>query len=112
MTFGLQAFTASSVLTFDSSAEYTLFLIDERSISGNSVGTGLTITYPSYAGHKIVANLTSPYQNGSIDGYAVLSCRISYNSGVPQVTVFIDNNNNGIPVCDGYLLVFDSGAAQ
>ena len=99
---------------YDSRAENTLFWIAEESIPGASVGTGLgrTFSYPAYAGKKIVANLVSPYQSGDVDGWAVLSCRVSYPSGVPTVQVFVDNATAGLPVCDGYLVVYFTGAAQ
>lgn len=99
---------------FDSRAESTLFWIAEAAIAGVSVGTGAgrTFSYPAYAGKKIVANLVSPYQTGDVDGWAVLSCRVSYPAGVPTVQVFVDNATAGIPVCDGYLVVYFTGAAQ
>jgi phosphoribosylcarboxyaminoimidazole (NCAIR) mutase len=99
---------------YDSRAESTMFWIAEEAIAGPSVGTGagLTFSYPAYAGKKIVANLVSPYQSGDVDGWAVLSCRVSYPSGVPTVQVFVDNATAGLPVCDGYLVVYFTGAAQ
>lgn len=112
MSFGVQAFTESGVATFDSSLEFTQFIIDERVVAGGSVGTGVTYQYPDYTGQKISASLVSPYQNGSIDGWAVLSCRVDYGSGIPRVSVFVDNATAGLSVCDGLLLVFLTGALQ
>lgn len=105
---------ATGAVTYDTRLESTLFLIGEQAIPGSSVGTGtgLTFTYPAYAGKKIVANLTSPYQTGDVDGWAVLSCRVSYPSGIPAIQVFVDNATNGLPVCDGLMLVYFTGAAQ
>ena len=99
---------------YDSRAESTLFWIAEEAIAGASVGIGAgrTFSYPANAGKKIVANLVSPYQSGDVDGWAVLSCRVSYPSGVPTVQVFVDNATAGLPVCDGYLVVYFTGAAQ
>ena len=104
----------SREVLYDSRAENTLFWIAEEAIAGGSVGTGAgrTFSYHSFAGKKLVANLVSPYQTGDVDGWAVLSCRISYPSGIPTVQVFVDNATAGLPVCDGYLTVYFTGAAQ
>ncbi|MFZ6686578.1 hypothetical protein ACO0K0_02385 [Undibacterium sp. SXout11W] len=99
-------------MSFDSSLEFTQFILDEQVITGNSLGTGVVFQYPGYTGLKISASLVSPYQNGAIDGWAVLSCRVSYLNGIPRVTVFVDNVKAGLPVCDGLLLVFATGASQ
>lgn len=111
MSYGVQTFTAASVATFDSSLEFTQLAIDERVVLGGSVGNGVTFQYPDYAGKKISACMASPYQNGSTDGWAVLSCRVTYSSGVPWVSIFVDNTAAGLPVCDGLLQVFLTGAA-
>lgn len=112
MSFGVQTFTAASVATFDSSLEFTQLSIEEIEIVGSSVVDGKTFQYPDYAGRKISANLTSPFRNGSTDGWAVLSCKVSYGGGIPRVTVFVDNSTAGLPVCDGLLQVFATGAQQ
>lgn len=112
MSYGIQTFTAAGVTTFDSSLEFTQLVIDERVVAGSSVGASLTFQYPDYAGRKISANLVSPYQTGGIDGWAVLSCRVNYGGGIPRVTVFVDNSTTGLPVCDGLLQVFATGAQQ
>lgn len=99
---------------YDSRAENTLFWIAEEAIAGASVGIGAgrTFSYPAYSGSKMVANLVSPYQVGDVDGWAVLSCRVSYPSGIPTVQVFVDNATAGLLVCDGYLMIYFTGAAQ
>ena len=105
---------ATGAVTYDTRLESTLFWIAGQAITGASVGTGagLTFSYPAYTGKKIIANLTSPYQTGDLQGWAVLSARVSYPGGVPTVQVFVDNATAGLPVCDGYLLVYFTGAAQ
>lgn len=105
---------ATGAVTYDSRQENTLFLIAEQAIAGSSVGTGagLTLTYPAYTGKKIVANMISPYQTGEIDGWAVLSCRVTYPGGVPTVRVFVDNAATALPLCDGMLLIYYTGASQ
>lgn len=97
---------------FDSRLEVTMFYIGEQQITGSTVGTGLTYSYPAFTGKKIMANMTSPYQNGSVDGWSVLSCRVSYPGGVPTVSVFVDNALSSLPVSDGHLLVYATGADQ
>ncbi|MGX9781935.1 hypothetical protein [Janthinobacterium lividum] len=99
---------------YDSRVENTLFWIAEEAIAGSSVGTGSgrTFSYPAYAGKKLIANLVSPYQTGDVDSWAVLSCRVSYPSGIPTVQVFVDNATGGVPVCDGYLMIYFTGASQ
>lgn len=111
MSFGVQTLNPYGQEEFNSTAEHTLFLIDEQVIAGSSVGTsGKFFLYPSYAGLQISADLVSPYQNGDINGWAVLSCRVSYSSAkVPQVLVFVDNTEAGLPVCDGFLKVHITG---
>lgn len=89
-----------------------MFYIDEKLVTGASVGNGLDFSYPAFAGKKIIATMMSPYQNGSVEKWAVLSCRVSYLNGVPTVRVFVDNGENGLPVCDGYLLVYATGVDQ
>ncbi len=114
MSYGVQTFTAASVATFDSSAEFTQLIIDELVVPGGTVGAGITFQYPDYAGRKISASLISPYQptqNGGINGWAVLSCRVNYGGGIPRVTVFVDNTAAGLPVCDGLLQVLLTGAS-
>lgn len=111
--YGVRVRDATGAITFDSSAENVLFPIDEKVIAGTTVGTGLVYSYPAHTGNKIVAMLTSPYQTGDIDGCAVQSCRVSYSSsGVPVVTVFVENANTAYPVADGYLVVFSTGGNQ
>ena len=111
MSFGTQTFTPSGGILFDSTVEHVLFNSYEQGIQGSSVPTGgLSISYPGLVGKKISASLISPYQVGSIDGWAVLSCRVTYPSNVPTVLVFVDNTKATLPKCDGYLTVFDTGA--
>lgn len=110
MSWGVRVRAADGTVTFDSTVEQVLFPIDERTIAGSSVGGGLTYSYPDYTGKKVVAMLTSPYQNGEVAGWAVLSCRVTYPGGVPTVTVFVDNATSGLPRCDGYLVVSFTGA--
>lgn len=99
---------------YDSRKENTLFWVAEEGIQGANVGTGAGITfrYPAFAGKKLVVNLTSPYNYGELEGWAVLSCRISYPGGIPTVQVFVDNALAGIPVADGFMLVYYTGASQ
>lgn len=91
-----------------------MFYIAEEVVSGGSVSTssGREFAYPAFAGKKIVAQMMSPYQNGDVDGWAVLSCRVSYVAGIPTVRVFVDKIETGLPICDGYLLVYATGADQ
>lgn len=112
MSFGVQTLNQYGQEEFNSSAEHTLFLVYEQAIAGNSVGSsGLFFMFPDYTGLQIFADLVSPYQSGDIDGWAVLSCRVSYSSAkVPQVLVFVDNTEAGLPVCDGFLKVHLTGA--
>lgn len=110
MTYGAQTFSQMSVEEFNSSAEHTLFLIDQQQISGSSVGAGIFFMYADYAGLQVSAELLSPYQTGDINGWAVLSCRVVYTAAkVPQISVFVDNTSAGLPVCDGYLRVYLTG---
>lgn len=102
----------TGAVTYDSRQETTMFYIDEKLVPGASVGHGLEFSYPGFSGKKIVATMMSPYQNGSVEKWAVLSCRVSYSNGIPVVQVFVDNSDNGLPVCDGYLLVYATGADQ
>lgn len=102
----------TGAVTFDSRQEVTMFYIGEQHVLGPSVGSGISFNYPAFTGKKIMATMSSPYQTGSVDAWAVLSCRISYTGGVPTVRVFVDNELGGLPVCDGYLLVYATGADQ
>lgn len=99
-------------VTYDSRQESTMFYIGEHYVTGASVGPGLTFTYPAYQGKKIIATMASPYQTGSLDKWAVLSCRVSYPGGLPTIRVFVDNEASGLPVCDGNLMVYSTGANQ
>jgi hypothetical protein len=113
MTYGVRCRKpGTGEILFDSSAESTLLYIEERVIAGSALGSGLTYDYPAFAGFKLCAFMVSPYQNGDIDGHQVMSCRVSYVSGVPRVTVFVDRTGSGIPVNDGLLMVFSTGAPQ
>jgi hypothetical protein len=115
MTYGVRTWDGSTgELTFDSPSELVLFAIEERVVTGSSVGrgAGITFSYPAYTGKKINAFMQSPYDTGDLDGWCVLSCRISYPSGVPTVTVFVDNSTSSLPICSGYLVVTYTGAAQ
>lgn len=107
-------------VTFDSTVDLTLFPKTEEFISGNSQvgnGAGITRSYPQFAGRQIMAFLTSPYGTyGSVRGFAVLSCRISYPSGIPTVAIFVDNAYSSTtgapqPINDGYLVVMLTGAS-
>jgi hypothetical protein len=121
MTYGIRAWDANGVLTFDSTVDLTLFPKTEQFLSGNSQvgnGAGITLSYPQFAGKKIMAFMTSPYgAYGSLDGYAVLSCRVSYPGGTPTVRVFVDRAFSSVDgsaqmICDGYLVVMLTGASQ
>jgi phosphoribosylcarboxyaminoimidazole (NCAIR) mutase len=121
MTYGIRAWDAAGVLTFDSTTDLTLFPKTEEILSGNSQvgnGAGITRSYPQFAGKKIMPFLTSPYgAYGSLDGYAVLSCRVSYPNGIPTVSIFVDRAQSSITganqlICDGYLVVMLTGASQ
>lgn len=102
----------SGEVIYDTREENTLFLIDEQVVVGSSVGSGRLFTYPAYTGKKIVANMVSPYDIGEVDGWAVISCIVTYPSGIPTVRVFLDNYLASLPVCNGYLQVYYTGANQ
>lgn len=127
MTFGLRAWNAQSVPTFDSYTDLTLFPKTEQFISGNSqVGAaGLSIPYYQFQGKKIVAFMTSPYGDYFVDRTpggsgspvpAVLSCRVVYSGGTPVVQLYSDMQRDAfganVPIYDGYLVVMLSGANQ
>lgn len=114
MTFGVQVFDSSGICTFDSTVENILFMIDERSIPGSSVGSGLTYSYPAYNGKKISAFLqtTSGDFSTTGGGLAVQSCRVTYPGGTPTVSVFFDNSGSSLPKADAYLTVFYTGSPQ
>lgn len=109
--FGVRIRDAAGNVTFDSTVDQVLSFIEEHYIPGSGFAN-LYYTYPAFAGKKIAAFMVSPYQNGDIDGYQVQSCRVSYPSGVPRVDVFTDRPQTAVPVCDGYLTVFSTGAPQ
>jgi hypothetical protein len=127
MSYGMRAWNAQGVLTFDSTTDMTLFPKTERFISGNGEvggGAGISIAYPQFAGRKIMPFLTSPYGdyypgvtgNNVPAGASVLSCRVSYPNGIPTVNVFVDNNRdalngNQMPIFDGYLVVMLTGSS-
>lgn len=110
MSYGLKIRNAAGAVTFDSTSEKVLRFITEQYISGAGF-TEFTNSYPAYTGNKIVPILTSPFQTGDIDGCSVLSCRVTYPGGVPTVRVFVDNTNADLPICDGYLIIFATGAS-
>lgn len=128
MTFGMRAWNAQGVLTFDSTTDLTLFPKTEQFIFGNSqVGdNGLSIAYPQFQGKKIVAFMTSPYGEYFVERAppfassspvpAVLSCRVVYSGGTPIVQIFSDIRQDAfghhVPIYDGYLVVMLSGANQ
>lgn len=114
MSYGMRAWDAQGNLTFDSTVDLTLFHKTEQFISGNSqVGvSGVTLSYPQFQGKKIMPFLTSPYGDYLPYPAAVLSCRVSYPNGVPTISIFSDNNGNGLPMYDGYLVVMLTGASQ
>ena len=109
MSKGIRCSSSGAVL-FDSSAENVLMLRDEQSVSAAQGQAGITFSYPDLAGWQVSATLISPFSVGTLDRWAVLSCRVSYAAGYPQVSVFIDNPNGNFPVCDGQLTVFQTGA--
>ncbi len=96
---------------FNTYTDHTLFNVDQRQIDGAAVGlgNGIHIDYPEHAGRRVYVTLVSPFQVGDIDGWAVLSCRLEYVSGVPRVRIFVDNNTQAIPICDGQLTVCWTG---
>lgn len=113
MSYGLIVKLPSGEVLYDSSAEYTLMFVDERVIAGSSVGSGISFNYPALTGKKIAAFLQSPFNTGDIFGSLIQSCRISYPSGVPTVSVFFDQvAYSGAVRADGLLQVFNTGAAQ
>ena len=105
----------TGLVIFDSRAEHVLFYRDERHVPAASVGAGISFSYPDLTGRKIAAFLQSPYEVGSIFGYAIQSCRVTYPAGVPTVTVFFDNTTSTqpspytLPQADGYLVVMYCG---
>lgn len=107
----LQSWRQNGELIFDSYMDHVLFFIEERAVAPASVGGGVSFSYPEHTGRKISAFLTSPYQTGDLDAWAVQSCRVSYPGGVPTVTVFFDNVGHP-QKCDGLLRVFWTGATQ
>jgi hypothetical protein len=113
MSYGIRAWDANGNLTFDSSTDLTLFSIYSQAIAGASVnrGSGLTISFPAYPGRQITAFMQSPYNNGSTDKWAVLSCRVSYPGSVPTVLIFVDNGTASLPICDGWLTVMLTGGS-
>jgi hypothetical protein len=129
MSYGMRAWNAQGVQTFDSYTDLTLFPKTEQFISGNSQvggGVGISIAYPQFVGKKIMAFLTSPYGSynpgNTIDGTeeykmgaSVLSCQVSYPGGVPTVRIFVDRNQDTLtgaqmPIHDGYLVVMLTGS--
>ena len=110
----MQVMAPGGVVTFDSTLAYTQFYVDEQYLSAGSVpyGGSLVFTYPALTGKKINAFCTSPYNNGSIEGYMIFNCSVSYPSGVPTVTCRYTNQGDGIPGADGYLVVMYTGASQ
>lgn len=121
MNYGIRAWDAAGVLTFDSTTDLTLFPKTEQFLSGNSQvgnGAGITLSYPQFAGKKIMAFLTSPYGTyGSTLGFAVLSCVVGYVNGIPNVRVFADRpfdsvTGAAVNICDGYLVVMLTGSSQ
>ena len=115
MSFGVRAMDSSGSVTFDSTAEHVLFYRDEQTIPAGSVGAGITFAYPDLTGRKIAAFLQSPFTVGSIIGYAIQSCRVSYPGGIPTVSVFFDNTTDTapspytLPKADGHLTVMYCG---
>ncbi|MGJ9420476.1 hypothetical protein ACHAC9_22370 [Massilia sp. CMS3.1] len=102
---------ATGAVTFDSTVEHVLAVHWDGIIYGGNVGTGAGVTYsfPELAGKRVQAFMYSPYNNGEVDGWSVLSCRVSYPNGIPTVAVFGDESRPGIPVCDGMLSVIKTG---
>lgn len=131
MSYGMRAWDAQGNLTFDSTIDLTLFPKTEQFIPGSSIGSsGITISYPQFAGKKIMPFLTSPYGNYYVDAMslgnplqnttpvpAVMSCRVSYPNGIPTVSLFTTSlvdpaTNQPIPTYDGYLVVMLTGSNQ
>lgn len=103
---------STGAVTFDSTKEFVLAQHAERHVTGGEVGTGagITVAYPELAWQRIQAFLTSPYQSGEVDGWAVLSCRVTYPNGIPTISIFGDESRSDLPVCDGLLIVLKTGA--
>lgn len=118
MTYGAKFFDASGNVTFDSSQEHTLFLLDEVSIPAASVGSGLTYSYSGAIGKKITAFIQSPYGGDYTPGEKIQRAQISYPGGVPTVSVTfedpdaLDGAGYTYPKANGYLSVFLTGASQ
>jgi hypothetical protein len=117
----MRAWDAQGNLTFDSNVDLTLFPKTEEVLSGNNQvgnGAGITRTYPQFQGKKIMPFLTSPYGTyGGLEGYAVLSCRVTYPNGTPTINIFVDKAQSTIdgsnqPINDGYLVVMATGSNQ
>lgn len=96
-------------LNYDSSAVDTLFFVEERVISGANGFSSVTFTYPAYTGQRLVPFLVSPFQNGDVEGYIILSCEITYSNGVPTVRVYVEYPSSSLPRADGLLTVMYSG---
>lgn len=131
MTFGIRAWSAQGDQTFDSYTDLTLFPKTEQFIPGSSIGSGgITISYPQFAGKKIMPLLTSPYGDHYVNAMslgdplqnttpvpAVMSCRLSYPNGIPTVLLFTTSlvdpaTNQAVPTYDGYLVVMLTGSNQ
>lgn len=118
MSYGARFWDPGGALTFDTTAEHTLFFVDERFIAGSTVGSGISFSYPAFAGKKVAAFMQCPYGTGDVDGWLIQSCRVSYPGGIPTVSVFFDNpgatnvDGTAYNAADGYLIVMWTGATQ
>lgn len=111
MSYGLQAWDANGREIFSSVTDFTMFYIYSDVVRAATVDrvNGRVISFPELAGRQIIAFMQSPYNNGSTSGWAVLSCRVTYPGQVPTVTIFVDNPQATLPICDGWLTVMLTG---
>jgi hypothetical protein len=104
---------AGTEVLFDSWNDDVLFHVGEQLVqSGHYTNRQAVFTYPALAGRKIMAYLDTPYGGGSLDAWLIPSCRVSYSSGIPVVTVAIDNTRTDLPIADAMLTVMLSGVSQ
>jgi hypothetical protein len=97
---------------FDSWVDDVLFFSQEITLVAASYSNRqYVVTYPQYAGKKLAAffmlcNYTT------LDAMLIPSCRVTYPSGVPTVTVFMDSTRTDMSIAPGILTVMYSGALQ
>lgn len=98
---------------FDSWNDDVLFYVAEQLVqSGNYNNRQVVFSYPQLAGRKIMAYLDTPYGNGSVDGWLIPSCRVTYSGGTPVVTISLDSTRTDLPIADAMLTVMLSGVSQ